>query len=456
MHRLTSGMLILLSLISATAQSADFFRARLVRQISADPFAGLNGSEADTQVEPHIAIDPNDPSIVVAVFQQGRFDDGGSVDPGYATSQDGGRNWTAANLPGLTTAVGGVFERASDPAVAFGPDGAVYAQTLPFNATDCRGAVAVQRSDDGGLTFNAPVLVQDDSACTLLNDKNWIAVDTFPGSPHLGRVYSAWDRIDVSTGAPQLLRYSDDRGVTWSALVTVSSPSALTIGAYPLVQPNGDLTILYNQYLPTPGRVVSQASHDGGDHFDAPVTVAMYEGIDVPGMRTGSDDFTVIAAATVDRVEGHLYAVWQDGRFRSDGLNDIVVSISTDGGASWGTVHAVTDPLVGGVNHFTPAVAAYGGTILASYVTRKGDESKVRTHYVVSTDGGASFGPERRLGGAGNLDFAATASGGLSFLGDYMGLAMSADSAHAVWCRPSRPRDTSPQHQTAWSASIPR
>ena len=155
------------------AQTSDAFRKKtFVEQISADPFAGAGGSEADTQVEPWVAIDPNDAATVVAVFQQGRFNtNGASADPGFATSRDGGRTWTAGNLPHLTVAVGGVFERASDPAVAIGPDGAVYAATLGVNVSDCRSGVAVQRSDDHGLTFRDPVLVQDDSACTLFNDR---------------------------------------------------------------------------------------------------------------------------------------------------------------------------------------------------------------------------------------------------------------------------------------------
>src|SRR5438132_576521 len=88
---------------------------------------------------------------------------------------------TAAAI--LTVAVGGVFERASDPAIAIGPDGAVYAATLGVNVSNCRSGVAVQRSDDHGLTFRDPVLILDDSACTLFNDKDWIAVDASPGSP---------------------------------------------------------------------------------------------------------------------------------------------------------------------------------------------------------------------------------------------------------------------------------
>src|SRR4029453_3673327 len=117
---------VCLHLSTGAAEAASFARPRLVQQISQDTLLGPPGSQDDTQAEPHIAVDPNDPEIVVAVFQQGRFiAGGGSVGPGYATSQDGGRSWIAGDLPGLTVAVGGIFERASDPAVAIGPDGSV-------------------------------------------------------------------------------------------------------------------------------------------------------------------------------------------------------------------------------------------------------------------------------------------------------------------------------------------
>ena len=224
------------------------------------------------------------------------------------------------------------------------------------------------------------------------------------------------------------------------------------MSAFPLVRPNGDLTVVYNSILA--GLLqVSQTSHDGGSTFDPPVTIAAFQGIGVAGMRTG--DF--LPAAAVDPVSGHLYAVWQDARFRSDGFNDIVISVSTDGGASWGPVRAVNASAAHPVNHFTAAVGAHGGTVLVSYVTRADDDDRVDVRYVVSTDDGTSFGRERRLGGAGNLRFAASSSG-RSFLGDYMGLAVSATAAHAVWCRPSRPRrgPTADHHQTTWSATIAR
>ena len=85
--RLVVGVAVLLPVVGGVvhAQVTTAFRARAAHQISADPFAGLSGAEADTEVEPDIALDPNEPDVVVAVFQQARFDQsGGCVDPGLS------------------------------------------------------------------------------------------------------------------------------------------------------------------------------------------------------------------------------------------------------------------------------------------------------------------------------------------------------------------------------------
>ena len=451
----TTCLLMLTVAGGVNAQGPGVFRARAARQISADPFAGAGGSQADTEVEPAIAVDPNDPAIVVAVFQQGRFDtQGGCVDPGFATSHDGGASWTPGRLPGLTVAAGGAFERASDPAVAIGPGGEVYAQTIPFDVSDCRSAVAVQRSDDGGLEFGAPVLVQDDASCAVFNDKNWIAVDTFAGSPHYGRVYSAWDRVD-GVGQPVVLRYSDDRGETWSGLVDVSTPFFPGgIGVIPLVQPNGDLVLVYFPVGTATAEEVAQTSRDGGASFAPPVLIDSFAGADPTGMRTGD----ILPEAAVDPLTGRLYVVWQDRRFRDDGLNDVVMSVSGDAGANWGPLRVVNEAAPARPrDRFTPGVAAYGGQVLVVYGTRTDQGPRVAMRYVASADGGVHFGREHGLGRVGDLTFAATA-GGRQFLGDYIGVAASTSTAHAVWCLPSRPRGgaSGPLHQVTLSTTFVR
>jgi hypothetical protein len=151
------------------------------QQIGADtaPRPEPRFAQPDTTIEPDIALDPNNPNDIVAVYQEGRFRNGAAVDIGFATSLDGGRTWVHGNMPHLTQAVGGEWERASDPAVAFGPDHAVYVNSLVVSFHAGVSGMAVQRSTDGGRTWSDPVTVQRDDTSQAFNDKNWIAVDTF-------------------------------------------------------------------------------------------------------------------------------------------------------------------------------------------------------------------------------------------------------------------------------------
>src|SRR5207237_3119539 len=97
----------------------------------------------------------------------GRIADGGDATNGFATSTDGGKTWRTGELPGLTTypGQGGVFERASDAVVAFGPNNIVYAHSLVFdfnNNAGLRSGIAVNDCKEGRLHWGLPVLLQDD------------------------------------------------------------------------------------------------------------------------------------------------------------------------------------------------------------------------------------------------------------------------------------------------------
>jgi hypothetical protein len=397
-------------------------------------------------------VDPNDPNIVVAVFQQGRFGDIASVAPGYATSHDGGRTWITDALPNLTQAVGGEFERASDPVVTFGPDGSVYATTIALDQiNDFQTAVTIQRSDDGGLTWGDPVIVRRDTNLSFFNDKEWVAVDTYPSSPHFGRIYVAWDRIGP-TGQPPVISVSDDRGMTWSPFRKISNVN--TLGTIPLVHPNGDLTVVYLDVFSFD--MVAETSTDGGATFGPVVTVDTCLATDPPDQRDGG----CIPTAAADPTTGILYMGWTDSRFRSDGLDDAVVTRSLDGGATWQPLVKINpDPSGSGLEHMTTALAANGHLVHASYFTRvkKGNTfgKFVQERYSVSSDDGVTFGGELIVGPRIDLTWSAITTG-LHFLGDYMGIAASPGAAHPVWCRSSQPPAPATYHQTAWSATILR
>jgi hypothetical protein len=430
-----------------------------VQPIAADTAPSINGAEPDTVTEPDVAIDPGNSGIITAVAQQGRYLDGGSADPGYATSQDGGRTWTHGNLPLLTEAVGGTFQRASDAAVAFGPDGSDYAQTIPFDQTDARSGVAVQRSADGGRTFGPPSLVVDDNNINIFNDKNWIAVDTSRRSPFYGRIYSVWSRfIQTGSGAnavvnsPGAVSWSDDHGRTWSPFVFTGAADENTEGLIPLIARNGAVTVVYDQTIGTNDYETAQTSYDGGRTWTAPAIISQFLGAEVPGMRTGG-----LPAAAIDPVTGRMYVVWQDTRFNSSGLNDIVLSSSSNG-RTW-TAPRPVSPAVAGLDRFTPAVAAWAGKVYVSYRTRaaNGTAPTVSEDLVVSGDGGLRFGPQRQVGPASVLAYAAVANTPTTaFLGDYMGLAATQRLAVLAWCVSGVPPVAERYHQLMWAATVSR
>jgi hypothetical protein len=443
-----------LSAAHVLASPTIFQNTENVEQISEDT---LKGGEQDTQVEPDLAMDPNNPDNLVAVVQQGRFKTGGSADPGFTASVDGGATWTFGNLPGLTKAVGGFFDRASDPTVVFGPDHTVYATTIAFSfgKSDCPSAVTVQWSLDGGLSWSDPVFPEDDRSCDVFNDKNWLGVDTNPSSPFFGRLYLVWSQFTPTGGAP-VLRYSDDNGQTWSSLISMAAAGTEAEGLLPLIRSNGDLTIVYDQTIGSRDFEVAQTSTDGGVTFADPVTIAEFLGAGDPGIRTGG-----LPAAAIDPTNDAMYVAWQDTRFRSDGHNDTVISKSTDGGTTWSSPARVNGPDLAGqtLDHFTPDVAAFGDVIHVTYRTRdlggKAPSDFVDERYIVSSDGGATFGGELILGPPADLKYAAVVFGGRAFLGDYMGVVANADVAHAAWCV-ARFDKNSRYNQTLWGATIER
>jgi hypothetical protein len=435
-----------------------------VQQVSQDTLPAAPSIEPDTETEPAVAINPNNAANITAAFQVGRDgNNGGAQDGGFATSRDGGQTWTSGFLPGLTTVNGGPFQHASDFVPAFGADGSDYVQAIPFDLTDARSAVSVQRSTDHGLTFGPPSLVVDDNSPQIFNDKNWLAADATKGSPFHGRLYTVWSRFITKGTAPNsvsnspgAVSFSTNDGKTWSPFVFATAKDADTEGLLPLIHSDGAVTIVYDLFVPSKQAdfETAQTSHDGGVTWSKPVTIGKFEGTRVPGTRTGG-----LPAAAIDPTTGNMYVVWQDTRFNAAGLNDIVLSESTDGGSTWSSPRQV-NPAAAGMDRFTPAVAANGGNVYISYRTRgdNGTAPDVSENFVVSTDGGTTFGTEQTAGPPTVLQYAAVSIEGgptVAFLGDYMGLAATSRTAQLLWCVASQPPVSGEQfHQTSWSGTV--
>jgi hypothetical protein len=160
-------------------------------------------------------------ATTVAVFQVGRTRTGGASSIGFSTSKDGGRSWRQGILPGLTgnTVPPGPAVRASDPVVAYDAAHRVWlASSLTINpGTATR--LTIHRSADG-VSWSGPVeaaLAQQDG---LAYDKNWLTCDNGAASPFRGRCYLAYTLLGPRDVADLAVQRSDDGGRTWSAPVT--------------------------------------------------------------------------------------------------------------------------------------------------------------------------------------------------------------------------------------------
>jgi hypothetical protein len=423
--------------------------------------------QPDTQIEPSIAVNPANPLNAVAVYQEGRIADGGDATNGFATTFDGGKTWKYGELPGLTTypGQGGLMERASDAVVAFGPNNVVYANSLVFdwNVNNAlRSGITVNVSKDGGKSWGPPVYLQDDLGDGM-NDKNWIVVDQSdaPGH-HKGRVYVVWDRV-----APVLINYCDhdcDQLANWLPDFQTIPDLVFAgqgIGAYPVIQKDGGLGIVMDTLsggVPIPSGPDEIEANPGSDElvyiaspaagttpwpaplvFTPPIDIAVNQTNGTPAQRASDG----LPAAAVDPASGTIYAVWDDGRYRTDGANDAVLSRSFDNGLHWTIPTRINGGLTTNhVNHYGVDVAVGDkGTVHVSY--RQRDQSGtgplytdvIDTYYQESFDGGSTFTAPLKVDRTASSPWYGAFSRDGTFEGDYNQIASAGGYTYVVRCQ---------------------
>ena len=398
----------------------------------------------NAEVEPQLAVNPTDPSNLVAVWQQDRWSNGGSRGIVTAFSTAGGQSWSRVLVP-FTTCAGGDFERASDPWVTFARDGTVHQIAYGFDQSRVHRAMLVTRSSDGGRNWTKPVVLQDDTDADFVMDKESITADATDAS----RIYAVWDRLTGATmpdptlaTGPTWFSRSLDRGLTWQTRqIYDPGADAQTISNEIVVLPscarvNLFVGITQNSTRQPVSTLEVLRSTDRGDSWSQPLVVdrAEFVGAIDPkngkGIRTGS----VVPSVAVDET-GTLYVAWADARFSNFQRDAIVLSRSIDGGQTWSAQPVQVNQAAPGAQAFTPVVSAAAGAVAVTFYDLRNDDADPSHLYAtawlaISTDGGQTF-RETQMTPRFDLSIAPDAGG--YFLGDYHGLARSGSGFVALF-----------------------
>jgi hypothetical protein len=378
--------------------------------------------------EPSIAVNPNNPSQVVAVYQ-------GNSKAAYST--DGGKTFTLAEGTTPTD-----WRVAGDVSTAFDNKGHAFLCYLTFDHLGTtsywahgagRNGIYVRRSPDGGKTWGKEPVAVKAFPIGKEPDIQWedmprIFADDAQKSPHSGNLYVGWIEWQIDKSIMLFSRSVDD-GQTWSSPMRISTHAGLPrddngglAGLLGTVGADGTVYVIWNDG----NGIAFTESHDGGKSF-APSrsvieTAPLYFG-GVPGVLRVMG-FPQIG---VDSRTARLYITWSDYR---NGDIDVFCASSADHGRTWSQPLRVnSDPLHDGSDQFFQwmTVDPLTGAVYVQFYDRRADLANRKTTVTLarSTDHGKTFTNYTWM----DVPF----EGEQVFLGDYTWLTARGDRVYGVW-----------------------
>jgi hypothetical protein len=388
------------------AADCDVVSRRIAVDTSAGPGTHRTIVEVDAAAER---------STVVAAFQVGRRTDGADA-IGFATSHDAGVTWTNGLLPlSAASRPAGPWDVVSDPTVAYDPLHRRWV-AVALALTDTAEAIVASTSAEG-TAWSAPIPVVQDARASEQDvplDKEWIAC----GSAGRCTVVAT---VDPDTPAAHLTVWSSaDGGVTWA------QGGSLPGGYYAqdVFRPDGSLGVFF--FDQTRHQLAFATSTDGGATFATPVAVAP------PVPTFGTKDLRAPNLPSLTQTAaGDLLAVWTGCRQVSCTRTAVMLTRSSDGGATWSAPTEV--PLGPGV-HITPSIAVDPGSgrlAVTTYVNTTQSCCSLVAQIATSREGGASWTVRRASVRPFARSWLAPAHGG-AFLGDYVGTTFAGGRAVSV------------------------
>lgn len=213
-------------------------------------------------------------------------------------------------------------------------------------------------------------------------DKQWLTIDDNPASPHYNRIYAMWVDFHAVTPVPYV-SYADalpnGTHTAWSAPQRLPEPPKIPTGAtylLPHVAPDGTVYTTITNFNPAHRAegvtIFVDRSTDGGQTWSVAGTVT--SGTVPPPLRYANTTFRdgIENTFTVGSVKVHgaypLYTAWED---YSAGVDNVLLSASYDGGATWTRPIQVNDNEAA-VDEFQPNLAAApDGTVSVNFYDRR-------------------------------------------------------------------------------------
>ncbi len=240
--------------------------------------------------EPFSVVDPTDPDIVVAGWNDYCLTDLGAGWQGFAYSTDRGETWTNSLVPGYpqdTSTEGqrsplfGDHTDAGDPIAAFDNDGNLFVGGISFNrvgpvngdvfvstyGTDPVGDYPVDYQRTRVVGKGTP----NRNFGGIFQDKPLLEVDRTNGE-YDGNVYVCWSRFTANGQNRILFSRSTDTGRTFSRPVSLTAPGQIgsVQGCDIAVEADGDVYVTYRTFPIGSERSAGLAfnrSTDGGETF---------------------------------------------------------------------------------------------------------------------------------------------------------------------------------------------
>lgn len=357
--------------------------------------------------ESDLRVDPNNPLHLIGQAKWAVNGEAYNHILGFYESFDGGKTWPVqGHVPGYEG-----WADNTDPIGAFDPWGNFYSLVLPYqfyyansgfkkydngsnqtNPTVPAEAVAMAVHPAVRVPGKSPAaswivthngqpdyLMTAANATTNVPDKQWLTIDTNPGSPHYGRIYAMWTLFVLN---PAVIYEShadarpDGTHTDWSEPQILPTVSGKRWDTYMLPHVTPDGTVWTTTTNNPQKQDFSHASvsliwsRDGGETWQGPLPVVA--DISVPTFKntTFREGIVNTFAVGPNKLNGHypLYVGFEDGR---SGLSNIYVTASFDGGNSWMAPVLVNDNPVGTEAMQPNLHVAGNGTVAIAFYDRR-------------------------------------------------------------------------------------